>query len=68
MDDVAVSVVHFPDVVVDDSPLLFRFFNLLCQCFAKFIACHWLHPLGDHVCLVGDISVDKENPSCPEEE
>ena len=30
--------------------------------------CHWLHPLEDHVCLVGDISVDKENPSCPEEE
>ena len=29
---------------------------------------HWLHPLGGHVCLVGDISVDQENPSCPEEE
>ena len=34
----------------------------------EFIVCHWLHPLGDHVCLVGDISVDQENPSCPEEE
>ena len=32
MDDVAVSVVLFPDVVVDDAPLLFQFFNLLCQC------------------------------------
>ena len=32
MDDVAVSVVLFPEVVVDDAPLLFRFFNLLCQC------------------------------------
>ena len=31
MDDVAVAVVLFADVVVDDAPLLFRFFNLLCQ-------------------------------------
>ena len=32
MDHVAVYVVLFPDVVVDDAPLLFRFFILLCQC------------------------------------
>ena len=34
----------------------------------KCVVCHWPHPLGDHVCLVGDISVDMENPSFPEEE
>ena len=32
MDDVAVSLVLFPDVGVDNAPLLFRFFILLCQC------------------------------------
>ena len=35
MDDVAVSVVVFADVVVDDAPLLFRFFNSTWQGQAK---------------------------------
>ena len=78
MDDVAVSVVLFPDVVVDNAALLFRFLSCCAsawkgpvkqvQLLVKFIVCHWLYPFGDHVCLVRDISVYKENPSYPEKE
>ena len=38
--------------------------QLLCEIHSVSLAAS----LGDHVCLVGDISVDQENPSCPEEE